>query len=217
MLIDIHSHHFHIQPGRKVLFNLQATSLMDVQTSMLKYEDNAFLSLGIHPWDTSLWCVDDIPALSSFFSDHRVLLIGEIGLDKTSSVPFDLQKIVFEIQVKMAEQIRKPVLLHVVRTMSEIFEIKKAHQGVPAWIIHGFRGKRQATGQYITKGFYLSFGTMFKEEGLLACPIDRMFFETDENTEDIKLVYERAAKVLGCSILELESQVEKNFNSVFNK
>jgi Tat protein secretion system quality control protein TatD with DNase activity len=44
-----------------------------------------------------------------------------------------------------------------------------------------------------------------------------MFFETDENTQDIKFVYERAAKVLGCSILELESQVEKNFNSVFNK
>ncbi|MCE5175288.1 MAG: TatD family hydrolase [Bacteroidales bacterium] len=217
MLIDIHSHHFHIQPGRKVLFNLQATSLIDVQTSILKYEDNASLSLGIHPCDASLWCVNDIPALNPFFSDHRVLLIGEIGLDKTSSVPFDLQKIVFEIQVKMAEQIRKPVLLHLVRTMSEIFEIKKAHQGVPAWIIHGFRGKRQVTGQYITKGFYLSFGTMFKEEGLLACPVDRMFFETDENTQDIKFVYERAAKVLGCSILELESQVEKNFNSVFNK
>jgi len=217
MLIDIHSHHFQIQPHRKVLLNLRATSLTEVQASMLQSGDDASLSLGIHPWDASLWCVDDIPALIPFFSDHRVLLIGEIGLDKVSSVPFDLQKIVFETQVKMAEQIKKPILLHLVRTMSEVLEIKKVYQGVPAWIIHGFRGKSQATGQYLTKGFYLSFGAMSHEESLLACPVDRMFFETDENTEDIKLVYEWAAKVLGCSILKLESQVEKNFNSVFNK
>jgi len=217
MLIDIHSHHFHIQPCRKELLNLQAASLADARASMLTYENNRFLSLGIHPWDASLWCLDDIPALNSFFSDHRVLLIGEIGLDKASSVSFDLQKNVFEAQVRMAEQIRKPVLLHVVRAMSEIFEIKKVHQSVPAWIIHGFRGKKQTTEQYITKGFYLSFGAIFNEGGLLACPIDRMFFETDMNTEDIELVYERAAKVLDCSVFELESQVEKNFNSVFNK
>ena len=189
--------------------------MADVQRSILKYRDNASLSLGIHPWDASLWCVDDIPALKSFFSDHRVLLIGEIGLDKTSLVPIDLQKIVFESQVNLAEQIRKPVLLHVVRTMSEILEIKRTHQGVPAWIIHGYKGKRQVTEQYITKGFYLSFGAIFKEEGLLACPVDRMFFETDEHTENIKLVYERAAKVLSCSVLELENQVEDNFKSVF--
>jgi len=145
------------------------------------------------------------------------LFIGEIGLDKTYPVPLVTQKIVFNAQLDMAEHLMKPIILHVVHTMAEILESKKDHPGIPAWIIHGFRGGKQEAEQYIKKEFYLSFGTKFNPAGLKACPMDKMFLETDESEEGIESVYDRVATILGCSVGALEVQIERNFCSVFKK
>lgn len=217
MLFDIHTHHFRIQPGRKTCLNIRATTLAEVSASMLEYASEMFLSVGVHPWDASLWDSQTLSGLMPAFSDSRVLMIGEIGLDKASAVPFDLQKSVFEVQAKMAEKLGKPVLLHAVRSMTEVIEVKRMYPGIPEWIIHGFRGGKETLEQYVRQGFYLSFGSRFNEEALLACPVERMFLETDEFTGDLMEVYKQAARTLNCSVPDLEKQIEKNFKAVFDK
>ncbi|MDD4921730.1 MAG: TatD family hydrolase [Bacteroidales bacterium] len=217
MLIDVHSHHLHPQPGSRQILALRASLSPDFRTTLSMYGDKAFLSVGIHPWDALHWSLDAVSGLMDVFLNPRVLLIGEIGLDKVSSIPLDSQKLVFNAQVVMAEQVQKPVLLHVVHAMSDILESRRRHSSIPAWIIHGFRGGKQESEQYIRKGFYLSFGHRFNVDGLMACPMDRLFLETDDGYEDLKILYERVAQVLQCSVDELEKQLEGNFRTVFMK
>lgn len=217
MLIDIHSHRLHTESGLKQFLALEASLLPEFRTSLPLHDEESLLSVGIHPWNASFWTEDSVSDLLDVFLDRRVLLMGEIGLDKLSSVPFDSQKSIFKAQIEIAEQIKMPVLLHIVRAMSDVLEMKRTHCAVPAWIVHGFRGGKQEAEQYIRKEFYLSFGPRFNAEGLLACPVNRLFLETDDSGEDLRLVYERVAQVLGCTFDCLERQVEINFRSVFHE
>ena len=154
MKIDIHSHHLLVKPGQKEVLAIEASFSNDFQATLARYGESVFLSVGIHPWSASLWDLNAIPFLLDVFLDSKVHLIGEIGLDKVSSVPFETQLLVFKTQLEMAEKAKKPVLLHAVRSMSEIIEIKKHFPAIPLWIIHGFRGGKQAAEEYIKNGFY---------------------------------------------------------------
>lgn len=215
MQIDIHSHHLHSQPTQKQFIALEASQADVLRKILPNCGKDVFLSVGVHPWQALHWNIEDCALLLELFSDHRVMMIGEIGLDKISPIDFNLQKNVFYVQIDMAEKVRKPVLLHVVRAMSEILECKRMHPNVPAWIVHGFRGGRQEAEQYASKGFYLSFGLRFNNEGLLACPLDRLFLETDEIAEDLNSVYERVTRVLQIPMDVLEKQLEANFRTIF--
>ena len=217
MRIDIHSHQSQLKPGIKQILSVEPVDFKRFGCGLGAQGENAFISLGIHPWNALGWELDSILSLMDDFLNQRVLLIGEIGLDKSSSVPFNIQLLVFKTQLEIAETTNKPVLLHVVRAMSEMLEAKKAHPTIPAWIIHGFRGGKQEAAQYISKGFYLSFGTKFNKEGLLACPPDRLFLETDNSGMDIDVIYEQAERILQCSMEYLEKQIESNYSSLFNK
>jgi len=215
MLIDIHSHHIHGQLLQKQFITLEASLADGFRETFSDYGKDVLLCVGVHPWQALNWNLDDCPALMGLFSDPRVLMIGEVGLDRNSKVDFNAQTHVFNAQIEMAEKVRKPVLLHVVHTMTEILACKKMHNDIPAWIIHGFRGGRQEAEQYVQKGFYLSFGLRFNNEGLLACPVERLFFETDESLGDLSAVYEKVAQVLQCPVGDLEKQVEANFSAIF--
>lgn len=217
MLIDIHTHRPHNSISVKEVLVIDAATSDGEWAQSHLCGNKGFISLGVHPWSASVWNMDVFPRLKDDVRDPRVLMMGEIGLDKSSSVPFSTQKSVFETQLEMAEQANKPVILHVVRAMAEILELKKGHPGIPAWIIHGFRGGKQEAEQYIKKEFFLSFGTKFNPAGLNACPMDQMFLETDESEEGIGLIYDRVASTLGCTVGKLEEQIEANFRSVFKK
>lgn len=67
-------------------------------------------------------------------------------------------------------------------------------------------------------GFYFSMGKDgIRREGLLlVIPLDRLLFETDEDTElMIAEVYLEAAAVLGVDAEHLSGRVEENFHRVF--
>jgi len=217
MQIDIHTHRLHPRTSLKEVLTVDAAGSNAERRIALLDGENLFKSLGIHPWSASKWNLDEFPQLKNDFLDSKVLLIGEIGLDKTCPVSLDTQKLIFNTQLDMAQQVVKPIILHVVHTMAEILESKKEHPGIPAWIIHGFRGGKQEAEQYIKKEFYLSFGAKFNPAGLKACPMDKLFLETDESDEGIGAIYERAANILECSVADLEVQIERNFCTVFRK
>ena len=55
------------------------------------------------------------------------------------------------------------------------------------------------------------------QKALLNINLSNIFFETD-NSENISIeeIYKKAAKLLNLSIVELETQIEENFKTVFN-
>lgn len=207
-LLDIHTHRQSLQP-------LQA--IHNCFPEAFSPREGTSYSVGLHPWHLSRERLESQwECLQAAVRHPQVLAIGEAGLDRLAETPFPLQQEAFERQIALAEQVRLPLIIHAVRTAAEVIALKKKHQPRNAWIIHGFRGKREQALQYIRQGIHLSFGEHYQEEALRSVPLDRLFLETDESVVDIRLLYERAAKVLRMPAEELIGQVQRNINSVFS-
>ena len=186
-----------------------------------------YYSIGIHPWYIieDRLC-EDLAVIESKLKEPNCLAIGECGLDKRIEIPLDLQQIVFEKQLLLAQKYNKPVVIHCVAAFQEVVEIKKRlHISVPM-IIHGFSKNEQIAKQLLDNGFYLSFGKYLlqsKSSGtglelvFKNVPNNRIFLETDTANDGIDNVYKLAAEIKGIPIEEMQGIVNRNFRSVFDK
>lgn len=182
-----------------------------------------FYSIGIHPWYIEENRIDeDLKIIKEKLQTQNCLAIGECGLDKRIEVPFDLQISVFEKQLELAEEYKKPVVIHCVAAFQEIMAIKKKRNIKVPMIIHGFAKNNQLAQQLITAGFYLSFGKyLLKNPDLKMVfqnvPNDRFFLETDTIEESIVQIYELAAEYKDLDIKELQEIISSNYKSVFGE
>ena len=173
-------------------------------------------SIGIHPWHIKQSLLkEDIDHLLKKSVSPLVLAIGECGLDRACDVSFDLQLQVFRAQSKIAETLKKPLIIHSVRAYPELISEKKTCRTNIPWIIHGFRGNQETASQLLNHGFYLSFGEALMNargvsEILASVPGTRYFLETDESDIGIHEIYGRAATILNTDIDSIILQQWKN-------
>lgn len=210
---NLHTHQYTNQPDVFELVNQYPNDFDD---------KIPFYSIGIHPW----YLVDerieaDLEIIESKLKEKNCLAIGECGLDKRIDIAIDLQQIVFEKQLVLAEKYQKPVVIHCVAAFQEVIETKrKLNISVPM-IIHGFSKNEQVTKSLLEKGFYLSFGKYLLrnpelENVFKSIPNNRFFLETDIVEETIKEVYVLAAKYKNIDIEELQQLIKKNIKNIFD-
>ena len=204
-ILDVHTHHF-VLPGRAI----QNVALADFDP-----QPQCYYSVGFHPWHLSADGSEDWERLSEVIANPQVLAVGEAGLDKVVEVDYTLQEAAFVRQADMAAQIGKPLIIHCVRSYNEVMALKKSLKPNSAWVIHGFRGKKELAKQLTDHGIYLSFGFKYQEEALRATPLDMLFLETDEDRSDIHVLYEEVAGHLSLSVNQLAERVRENVNNVF--
>ena len=180
-------------------------------------------SIGIHPWYIAENRIDsDLQIIESKLQDQNCKAIGECGLDKRIEISMALQQMVFEKQLALAEKYQKPVIIHCVAAFQEIIAIKNKLNITVPMIIHGFSKNIEVANELIKNGFYLSFGKYLLLNSELelvfnSVPNERLFLETDTIEEDIKAVYELAAKYKNIKLAEMQSIIENNYNTVLNK
>ena len=121
---------------------------------------------------------------------------------------WDLQVKVFEEQIRVSEELKKPLIIHCVRAWEELIAIRKKCAPSMPWIIHGFRKKGEQAEQLLKQGFYLSFGEHFQESALRKAWPERLLIETDESSCPIQEIYQHIAAALQISVDELGNQVE---------
>ena len=178
-------------------------------------------SIGIHPWyivEDRL--SEDLAILESKLEFENCLAVGECGLDKRIEIPLTLQTQVFEKQLLLAEQYKKPVILHCVAAFQEVIEIKNALKITVPMIVHGFSKNQETAKQLLNNGFYVSFGKYLLrnpelESVFKSVPNDRFFLETDTVEESIRDVYKLAAQYKNIEIEILKDTLHENFNRVF--
>jgi len=178
-------------------------------------------SIGIHPWyivEDRL--SEDLAILESKLEFENCLAVGECGLDKRIEIPLTLQTQVFEKQLLLAEQYKKPVILHCVAAFQEVIEIKNALKITVPMIVHGFSKNQETAKQLLDNGFYVSFGKYLLrnpelESVFKSVPNDRFFLETDTVEESIRDVYKLAAQYKNIEIEILKDTLHENFNRVF--
>jgi TatD DNase family protein len=208
--LDIHSHHLSSDP--------------DVWTLRSLYKDFhlsdtiANCSIGLHPWYLDNYS-EDIETVRQFATHPSIRAMGECGLDKVSSTPFDTQKLAFEQQIELANKVNKPLIIHCVRAFDETIEMLQEAK-VPV-IFHGFQKNPALAQQLLGQGFYLSFGAALTNDqknaidSLASVPADRFFLETDDSTLPIQTLYQKAATIRATSEDELIAQIHQNYQTVF--
>lgn len=139
-------------------------------------------------------------------------LIGECGLDRLCATSYDLQLAAFEAQIRLSEELRRPLLLHCVRALDDVLRLK--HGTRQPWIWHGFRGKPQQLQQLLDHGFYVSFGFRHNADSLRRCPPDRLFLETDDNPSPVAPLYATAAELRDTTAYELREQLWNNVGTL---
>jgi len=209
--IDIHTHS-PFKKGEWVIENL--------------YKDfdrlpSSFFSAGLHPWfiQAKTW-EQEFTALASVSTYARMLALGECGLDRVCDTDYELQQIVFAAQVRLANQVNKPLILHCVRAYEDVIHLlEKERNSVPV-IFHGFNKGLALAQKLVSKSYYLSFGKAIErphiQQIFSLLPLQHIFLETDDADTSIETVYKTAAAARGISEEELSLQLQQNTEQVFN-
>lgn len=178
-----------------------------------------YYSIGLHPWHIEEGWLKNMEQLKNRSLAKNVVAIGECGLDRICKTDFVWQQQAFEAQLLLANEIRKPVIIHCVRAYEEVFQLLKLIPVTVPVLFHGFNKHIKLAEDIISKGFYLSFGKALQKpsirELVAGIPMDRLFLETDDSEMKIEEVYQLAADACSIDIASLILQVQKNAAAVF--
>ncbi len=194
--------------------------------NVLEHFDQAALmgacSVGLHPWRLT----NDPLAmhqLTAAAMRNNVLAIGECGLDKVCATDWVLQKKVFEQQIRLANELHKPLIIHCVRAFDETIDLLKKTKSMVPVIFHGYNKKAGVALQLIQNGYYLSFGAALLHPSSPAATVfstmaaDKYFLETDDAAITIEQVYKKAAEIRNTDVDTIILQVRNNFHTVFKQ
>lgn len=143
------------------------------------------IALGLHPLFSHP--SDALQQLRKWVTQANPLAIGEIGLDYfPATVNRSQQVALFTSQLTLAEQIQRPVLLHVRKAHDEVlYHLRQQHFSYGG-IVHGFNGSLQQAHHYLDLGFCMGFGGVVTRERALrirrlavALPETALVLETD--------------------------------------
>ena len=144
--------------------------------TFLKASGFSLLSAGIHPWkaDTTAW--EDMEPLL-----QEAPVIGEIGLDNEwCSVDMDVQRQVFRRQLKLAIELRKPVILHTKGMEQEILDTIR--QCPNRYLVHWYDCDRWLE-DYIKLDCWFTVGPELTNPNVAhlarTVPLDRLLMESD--------------------------------------
>ncbi len=143
-----------------------------------------FPTAGLHPHEASRWPIeaDRIAALGV-----DAVAIGECGLDfyRNLSSPED-QMTAFRDQVRLAETLDKPLIVHCRDAFAEVHEVLETTGCGPRAVLHCWTGGPRWTKRFVALGVTFSFAGPIAFEtgdtvrrGASEVPPDRTMVETD--------------------------------------
>ncbi len=214
--IDIHTHDSGPSSG---IFRVEI--LMAHEAKYPVEQEGIIYAAGIHPWNLTEGNRHMLMAFMNDVAGHpSVIAVGEAGFDKLKGPAMNLQREVFDEQMKIAEQLGKPVVIHCVKAWDELLAAHKRLKPSTNWLVHGFRGKKELALQLISRGMYISIWFEFalrpeSAELIRSIPRERLFLETDGADIDIRDIYTKVAADLYISPDELKTIIYNNFMRFF--
>ncbi len=150
--------------------------------------DFVYASAGLHP-NEALEAENEpktLDILRLYLASEKNVALGEIGLDyHWDDVPRDIQKKWFDIQLSLAKELKKPVIIHAREAHGDVMDMLRAHRDVTG-ILHSFSGSPEMARELVKMGWYISFSGVltFKNAAKLPevakeVPTELMLIETD--------------------------------------
>ena len=228
--------------------NLQNAHELIKQAS--RYE-KMYAAVGIHPEDCH-FITDSEAALAELSSlleneekrkQNKIVALGEIGLDyhwqsyDNGRIPMnkELQAFFFDEQMKLAEKLSLPVIIHDREAHGDCFETVLRYPNVKG-VFHSYSGSAEMAHELTKRGWYISFsGTVTftnaarVREAASAVPRDKLLIETDapylaphpmrgklNHSGYLSFVVGTLAQIWECTPEEAAEQTYQNTITFFN-
>lgn len=145
-----------------------------------------YATIGVHPHDAAKATPETFARLRDLATHPKVIAIGEIGLDYHYDFsPRETQKSVFLEQLQIAQDVKKPIVIHTREAWPDTIALLREHW-TGAGIMHCFSGGPSEAEEALALGFYLSFGGIVTfpkaieiQQAARVAPADRILIETD--------------------------------------
>ena len=202
----------------------------------LAYTDDMFdVAIGFHP--EGVLEERDESSMFELMKDPKVKLIGEIGLDfywDKDPEHHKLQETLFIKQIDWANQLNKPISIHMRDASKKSYDILKMHPVQRGGVMHCYSGSVEMAREYIKLGFYISLAgpVTFKNAHIpkdvaREIPLEWLLIETDSpylaphplrgKRNESSYVVETAkviAELRGMPLEDLESSLEANYKQL---
>jgi TatD DNase family protein len=152
-----------------------------------------YAAVGVHPHDAKTLDVAGLRNLKRLSHSHKVVAIGEIGLDYYRDLsPRDVQRRAFRQQLELAAELDVPVVVHDRDAHDDTLAILSAWRAAldtrhsTVGVLHSFSGDVAIAEQALALGFFIGVSgpVTFKNaqrlrEVVKAVPLERLLVETD--------------------------------------
>jgi len=198
---------------------------------------SVYATVGVHPHDAKTVDKVVMDRLRELTDHKKVLAVGEIGLDfyRNLSSPKD-QYDAFESQLKLAVETKLPIVIHTRDAHKETVKVIKNYASdLNGGVFHCFQGGVDEALEVIELGFHISVGGVitFKNSQMSVtateAPLDKIILETDSpfltpvpfrgktnKPELVKFVYKKLAELKGEPLSDIEKQIDRNVDKLFN-
>ena len=168
---------------------------------------------------------------------EKLVAIGEIGLDYYwNKENMNLQKLAFIEQIKLANELDLPIIIHAREAVADTIDILKSKQeSINKGIFHCCPLNRELVKEALKLGYYISFAgpITFKnsknaDEIIKMVPLDRILIETDSpylspepnrgkrnDSRNVKYIAQKIAQVKDMTLEEIAKITYENANKVF--
>lgn len=192
-------------------------------------------AVGVHPHGVESLPSDYIDVLRKMLDQDKVVAIGEIGLDYHYDFsPRELQKKVFEEQLKLSTELSVPVIIHDREAHADTLNLLKKYR--PKGVVHCFSGSCEMADKIVKLGMYIGLGGVVtfknaKNPVLVAksIPLARLLLETDCpymapvplrgkrcDSSMIEYTAEKIAEIRGMNVKDLLIATKKNATELFS-
>lgn len=167
---------------------------------------------------------------------NKIVAIGEVGLDYYWDKSFvDLQQEVFKKQIKLANELNLPIVVHDRDAHKDVFDILKSTNKNSEVLFHCFSGSVEFMQECVKQGWYIAIGGVvtFKnavkmKEVAAVVPLAKLVLETDSpyltpvpfrgkpnKPAYVRYVAEEVAKIREMPLEELISVTSENAERFF--
>lgn len=219
----------------KIIVSFCTKKTLDEAEDVVLLDENIYLTLGYHPEVADEFKESDLEYLVSLIKKlPRIVGIGEIGLDYYYTKENKEKQIeLFKKQLKLAEEMNLPVVIHSREATEDTINILKEYN--VKGVIHCFSGSIETAKIFVSMGFLLGIGGVvtFKNSNLYkvveAVGIDNIVLETDSpyltpvpyrgkknSSKYIPYIAEKVAEVLDLELEKVEEITTSNAITLFD-
>lgn len=171
---------------KAIIPSVEVATLDKVMEIALKNE-NLYAMIGIFPSEVKTYTPKVEEKLRNLAKNPKIKAVGEIGLDYYWDKSFvDLQKEVFVKQIKLANELNLPIVVHDREAHKDSFDLLKEYNKGSNVLFHCFSGSVEFMQECVKQGWYIAIGGVVTFKNAIkmkdvakTVPLEYLVLETD--------------------------------------